>query len=204
MYSIRRHLEQIASQRAGNSRAILLTGPRRVGKTTLLGHLFCDASYVSMDNDLLLSQAEEDAGLFLQNNPAPLILGEVQKCPALLRRLKMIQDSTEQRSCFYLTASQEPMENAGHFLAMEMAGLSLREIHGVDFNLHFVPSPEYLAQRETHLKKYPATIWETIHRGSFPELYASPAPEWSEFYRSWSRTSIVLSAQSIIRRLSAL
>ena len=52
-----------------------------------------------------------------------------------------------------------------------MEGLSLREIYGVEFQDHFIPSEEYIAKREQEMKPYGGDIWETIHRGSFPELY---------------------------------
>ena len=61
---------------------------------------------------------------------------------------------------------------------MEMEGLSLREINEVVFNKHFVPDNEYLSAREGVLKKYKGDIWEIIHRGSYPELYANHSKEW--------------------------
>ena len=87
MYSIKRHIESIVARRAKNSKAILLTGPRQVGKSTLFKHLFGSANQVSFDDDLLLAQAAEDTGLFLLNNPCPLIIDEVQKCPSNFNKL---------------------------------------------------------------------------------------------------------------------
>lgn len=102
---------------------------------------------MSFDDDLLLAQATEDAGLFLMNNPSPLMIDEVQKCPSIFNHLKIILDNTDKNSNFFLTGSQklQLMENvsdslAGIISAMEPEGLSLREIYGVDFNRHFVPS----------------------------------------------------------------
>ena len=83
MYSIQRHIEPIVARRAKNSKAILLTGPRQVGNSTLFRHLFREANQVTFDDDLLLTQASEDIGLFLMNNPCPLMIDEVQKCPSI-------------------------------------------------------------------------------------------------------------------------
>ena len=195
MYLIKRHIEPVVARRAKNSKAILLTGPRQVGKSTLFKHLFSDVNQVTFDDDLLLAQAAEDVGLFLLNNPCPLMIDEVQKCPSIFNRLKIVLDNTDKLSNFYLTGSQklQLMENisdslAGRISIVELDGLSLREINEVDFNQHFVPSAEYLNEREKYLKKYSVDIWETIHRGSFPELYVNPEREWIDYYQSYVKT----------------
>ena len=206
MYSIVRHIEPIVAKRAKNSKAILLTGPRQVGKSTLFKHLFSDANQVTFDDDLTLAQAAEDVGLFLLNNPCPLMIDEVQKCPSIFNRLKIVLDNTDRLSNFFLTGSQklQLMENvsdslAGRISIVELDGLSLREINNVDFNRHFIPSEEYLSEREKHLKKYSADIWETIHRGSYPELYANPEREWIDYYQSYVKTYLERDVNRLIK-----
>ena len=206
MYSIIRHIEPIVERRARNSKAILLTGPRQVGKSTLFKHLFSSANQVTFDDDLMLAQASEDVGLFLMNNPCPLMIDEVQKCPSIFNRLKIVLDNTDKLSNFYLTGSQklQLMENvsdslAGRISIVELEGLSLREINGVNFNRHFVPTEEYLAEREKHLKKYGTDIWATIHRGSYPELYANPEREWIDYYQSYVKTYLERDVNKLIK-----
>ena len=206
MYSIKRHIEPIVERRAKNSKAILLTGPRQVGKSTLFKHLFSDANQVTFDDDLLLAQASEDIGLFLLNNPCPLVIDEVQKCPSIFNRLKIILDNTEQLSNFFLTGSQKLQlmadiseSLAGRISIVELDGLSLREIYGVDFNRHFVPSSEYITERENHMKKYAGDIWQTIHRGSYPELYANPEREWVDYYQSYVKTYLERDVNQLIK-----
>ena len=206
MYLIKRHIEPVAARRAKNSKAILLTGPRQVGKSTLFKHLFSDVNQVTFDDDLLLAQAAEDVGLFLLNNPCPLMIDEVQKCPSIFNRLKIVLDNTDKLSNFYLTGSQklQLMENisdslAGRISIVELDGLSLREINEVDFNQHFVPSAEYLNEREKYLKKYSADIWETIHRGSFPELYVNPEREWIDYYQSYVKTYLERDVNRLVK-----
>lgn len=206
MYSIKRHIEPVVARRAKNSKAILLTGPRQVGKSTLFKHLFSDVNQVTFDDDLLLAQAAEDVGLFLLNNPCPLMIDEVQKCPSIFNRLKIVLDNTEKLSNFFLTGSQklQLMENvrdslAGRISIVELEGLSLREINDVDFNRHFVPTEDYLSEREKHLKKYSADIWETIHRGSYPELYANPEREWIDYYQSYVKTYLERDVNKLIK-----
>ena len=75
---------------------------------------------------------------------------------------------------------------AGRVSITELTGLSLREIHGVKFNRHFVPTEGYLKEREQARKPY-GNLWETIHRGSYPELY-DVERDWQEYYASYVST----------------
>ena len=75
---------------------------------------------------------------------------------------------------------------AGRVSITELSGLSLREIHGIKFNQHFVPTDEYLKEREQELKTYDH-LWETIHKGSYPELY-DVERDWQEYYSSYVST----------------
>lgn len=206
MYSIKRHIAPIIERRAKNSKAILLTGSRQVGKSTLFKHLFGDLNQVTFDDDLLLAQATEDIGLFLMNNPAPLVIDEVQKCPSIFNKLKIILDNTEKHGNFFLTGSQklQLMEGineslAGRISVVELDGLSLREIYDVNFDRHFVPSPEYINEREKSIEKYDGDIWNTIHRGSYPELYSNPEREWIDYYQSYVKTYLERDVNKLIK-----
>ncbi|MBO4766329.1 MAG: ATP-binding protein [Lachnospiraceae bacterium] len=206
MYSIKRHIEPVVERRAGNSKAIALTGPRQVGKSTLFKHIFSNVRQVTFDDDLLLAQATEDPGLFMLNNPSPLMIDEVQKCASIFNRLKIELDQTDSYGNYYLTGSQklQLMENVSESLAgrvslMELEGLSLREIYDVGFNKHFIPSEEYLSDREQHLKKYRGDIWAIIHRGSYPELYANPDKEWVDFYQSYVKTYLERDVNKLLK-----
>ena len=206
MYSIKRHIAPIIERRAKNSKALLLTGSRQVGKSTLFKHLFGDLNHVTFDDDLLLAQATEDIGLFLMNNPAPLVIDEVQKCPSIFNKLKIILDNTEEHGNFFLTGSQklQLMEGiseslAGRISVVELDGLSLREIYDVDFNHHFVPSPEYISEREKAIRKYDGDIWDIIHRGSYPELYSNPEREWIDYYQSYVKTYLERDVNQLVK-----
>ena len=88
---------------------------------------------------------------------------------------------------------------AGRISILELDGLSLREINGIDFNRHFVPSQEYIQEREKCLKPYTANLWDTIHRGSYPELYANPEREWIDYYQSYVRTYLERDVNRLIK-----
>ena len=206
MYSIKRHIEAIVEQRAKNSKAIMLTGPRQVGKSTLFKHLFGTVNQVTFDDDLLLAQAEGDMNLFLLNNPCPLMIDEIQKCPAIFNKLKITLDNTDTYGNFYLTGSQklQLMEGvseslAGRVSVVELEGLSLREIYTVPFTKHFIPTENYLKEREGAIRNYREKLWETIHRGSYPELYSNTDKEWVDFYQSYVKTYLERDVNKLIK-----
>ena len=64
---------------------------------------------------------------------------------------------------------------------VELEGLSLREIYTVPFTKHFIPTENYLKEREGAIRNYREKLWETIHRGSYPELYSNTDKEWVDF-----------------------
>lgn len=121
----------------------------------LIRHEFPEYNRVNFDDRLARLQAKEEPGLFFLNNSCPLFIDEVQKESSILEDIKRIVDESEERGMFILTGSQklERMKGmseslAGRVSVTELTGLSLREIHGVTFNRHFVPTAEYLEERE--------------------------------------------------------
>lgn len=127
------------------------------------------------------------------NNPCPLFIDEVQKENSILEEIKIIVDETDERGMFILSGSQklELMKGmseslAGRVSIAELSGLSLREIHKIKFNKHFVPTKEYISTREKEIKPY-KNLWDTIHKGSYPELYEIER-DWQEYYSSYVAT----------------
>lgn len=193
MAYIERAVAEIVKHRVATSKCTLITGARQIGKSTLVQHEFSEYNRANFDDRLTRLQAKEEPRLFFLNNPRPLFIDEVQKESGILEEIKRIVDETDERGMFILSGSQnlELMKGmseslAGRVSITELAGLSLREIHGVKFNRHFVPTEEYLREREKELKSY-TDLWETIHRGSYPELY-DVERDWQEYYASYVST----------------
>ena len=190
---IERAITDVLKKRVAASKALLITGARQVGKSTLVRHAFPEFGRANFDDRLTRLQAREEPKLFFMNNPRPLFIDEVQKEPGVLEEVKLIVDESDKRGEFILSGSQELelMKGASESLAgrvsvVELAGLSLRELNGIAFNRHFVPTDAYLQQREKHIRPY-GDIWETVHKGLYPELYDVDR-DWQDFYSSYVAT----------------
>jgi hypothetical protein len=193
MAYIERAITPILKERLNASKCTLITGARQVGKSTLVKHEFPEFNKANFDDKLTRLQAKEEPKLFFLNNPCPLFIDEVQKENSILEDIKMIVDGSEERGQFLLSGSQnlELMKGmseslAGRVSVTELSGLSMREIHGVAFNRHFIPNEAYLTAREKEIKPY-MDLWETIHKGSYPELY-DVERDWQEYYSSYVST----------------
>lgn len=193
MAYIERAITPVLKRRAASSKCVLVTGARQVGKSTLVRHEFQNYHRANFDDRLTRLQAREEPKLFFRNHPCPLFIDEVQKENSVLEEIKLIVDESEERGQFLLSGSQklELMKGmseslAGRVSVSELTGLSLREIYGVKFNRHFIPSEEYMSEREQELIPY-HDIWEIIHKGSYPELYDRER-EWEEYYSSYVAT----------------
>ncbi|MDR1708739.1 MAG: ATP-binding protein [Candidatus Accumulibacter sp.] len=161
-------------------RILLLTGQRQVGKSTLLKAMAAGTArrFVSLDHLPLRKLAREDPELFLQQNPPPLIVDEVQYAPELFPYLKIYADEhPEHKGAFWLSGSQKYrlMEGvreslAGRIAIVDLLGLSFREKRRAPAYAPFLPAlaappiDEELAPKPTARDVY-RLIWE----GSLPE-----------------------------------
>lgn len=195
---IKRHAEETVRELSRMFGAVLVAGPRQAGKTTMLEKLTRGMNYVTLDDPLLRAGAEEESGTFFKDNPPPVFVDEIQKAPALFEQIKMLLDRERKKGQFFMCGSQQfkMMKGVSESLAgriglVTLLGFSLRESRGIGFDLPFLPTGEYFAQR----KQYTANIsydevWNTIHRGSMPELYDNPDFNWQMFYGAYVRTYI--------------
>ncbi len=184
---------------------LMLTGPRQVGKTTLLKSLCEDAAgqparrYVTLDNPLMLALAREEPALFLQRFPPPVLIDEIQYAPGLLPLIKEAVDASGKKGQYWLTGSQpfHLMQNVGESLAgrvavMHLQGLSLGESLGHGALLHpFLPECSSTLAPCALVTPHGAPlnwVFERIWRGSFPALHVEDAPDRDLFYASYLQT----------------
>jgi uncharacterized protein len=157
--------------------ALVITGGRQTGKTTLLQHLFPEASFASLDLPSAAYQADERSEEFLRSYPEPVILDEVQYAPGLFRYLKAAIDAKRsERGRFLMTGSQKfsLMQSLSESLAGRVAVLELDTLASTEI-LAAIPEEIILPE-------------EILWRGGFPELWRDREIEPRLFYSSYVAT----------------
>lgn len=195
---IKRHAEKTVQELAKMFGAVLVAGPRQVGKTTMLEQLTSNMNYVTLDDPIVRASAGEESATFFKDNPPPVFVDEIQKAPILFEQIKMLLDRERKKGQFFMCGSQQfkMMKGVSESLAgriglVTLLGFSLRESHGVDYDMPFIPTEDYFAERKKHLINLPYDeVWKTIHRGSMPELHDNPDFDWQMFYGAYVRTYI--------------
>ena len=206
MKYIERSISSYIQKAEKSFKAVLVTGARQTGKSTLLKQLFPDKKYVTFDDPFLEDQAKQNANMFMSLNQPPVTFDEVQRVPNLFRYIKIECDSRNEYGLYCLSGSQpfKLMKSVSESLSgrvsiVELAPLSLREIQGDRFARPFLPTMDYILERQTSVRK-PDNLWQIIHRGCYPELYQNPDLDWQQFYASYVKTYL----ERDVRDLSAV
>ena len=177
MSFIKRELETNLLKAAKQFSAVILTGARQVGKSTLVRELFPEYSYVSLDEIDTRTYAQDDPRGFLKSYPYPLIIDEIQEAPELLSYVKKIIDENRSKTgLFIITGSQQfaLMEGVQETLAGRAAVL---ELHTLSIN-------ELLEVRKLKNKDW---AW-IVQRGSYPELWSKKSIDLQLWYSSYIKT----------------
>ena len=135
MNYINRTLEQVLLKAVQQFPALVLTGPRQTGKSTLLKYLFPDYNYITFDDISVRSIAAKDPALFISTLKTPVIIDEIQYLPELLNYIKIHIDNDRVNGRFILTGSQmfnvmQGMSEtlAGRIALFELLPLSFQEL----------------------------------------------------------------------------
>ncbi len=169
--------------------AVVLSGARQSGKTTLLQTAFPDCRYVTLDLPSVAEQAERNPDQFLAENPAPLLVDEVQHAPGLFRYLKVAIDADRHSmGRFILTGSQHftlmrgvSESLAGRCGVAELENLSLDEIEPVAGTQHGRGS-----------------LLRLLVRGQFPELWRDRKVPARSFFTSYLATYLERDVRQIL------
>lgn len=130
MAYIKRGLEKKILSLSQEYSAILITGPRQVGKTTVLRQLMNEArAYVTLDDLEERALARNDPALFWQMHSRPILIDEIQYAPQLFSYIKIEIDNGAAPGSFWLIGSQA-------FRMMELAQESLAGRAGQMLNVH--------------------------------------------------------------------
>ena len=202
---IPRALEQVVIKHSKHFKVVVVTGPRQVGKTTMLRHLIAKEqergtyrAYVTLDNTALRAVAKEDPALFLQRYQPPILIDEIQYAPELLPYIKALVDESDEKGLFWLTGSQpfHLMKNVSESLAgrasiVELLGLSQTELSGVKTE-PFASHEDYFLRRVSLTKKRNVQeIFSSMIRGSFPEITLSEESLIADRYESLISTYLM-------------
>lgn len=199
MEYISRNLEKVVMQVTNEYPVVLVTGPRQVGKTTMLQKLMegTDRSYVSLDDLNERSLAKNDPELFLQLHKPPVLIDEVQYAPELFTYIKIIVDKNHNAGDFWLTGSQifKLMQGVRESLAGRVAVLSLTSLSQAEICngsiSPFTIDIDGLMDRSKQRKMADATeIFERIFKGSMPALVSGQNNNSQIFYSSYLSTYI--------------
>lgn len=201
MQYIERTLERKFLHMSSFFKAVLVTGARQVGKTTMLKHLAegQNRTYVTLDNSMARMLAQSDPVLFFQTYKPPVIIDEVQNAPELFGQIKIMCDESEETGRFWLTGSQQfhMMKHvretlAGRIGVLELYGLSGSEIEGVHFDDTLDFSLPCLLERQKQVKKNDIVdIFESIWRGGMPQVLLADAEQRQEYYHSYVDTYLM-------------
>lgn len=208
---IARHMEKIVMALTEQYPAIMIVGPRQVGKTTMLEHLMAQEGRgrkkVTLDDLSERELAKTDPKMFFQLHKPPLLIDEVQYAPELFPYIKMMVDERQNPGDFWMTGSQlfKMMEGvqeslAGRVALLHLSPLSQSEILGYADHAPFQVEFDLLAARqETRNVCDTPALFQRIYRGGMPALVTGKYDSASIFYSSYIDTYM----ERDVRRLSS-
>jgi predicted AAA+ superfamily ATPase len=196
---VERSLSATLNRAARQFPAIVLTGPRQSGKTTLIQHHFGQTHrYCSLDDPLIREQAASDPNLLMDRFKPPVMFDEIQYAPSLLHTIKAeIDRHRSVRGQFVITGSQAfPLMQgvteslAGRAAVLSLLSLDQRERLGIsDGDL----SPRGALERGAELdRRSPCESVEELAvallRGGFPEPALDTGIDKTLWHASYVRT----------------
>lgn len=197
---IQRHMEKTLESVSKMFSAVIITGARQVGKTTMLRNYADDIRYLTLDDLQILNMARENTAIFFNAYKPPIIIDEIQYEPKLFHYIKMIADEKREKGLFFMTGSQSfhLMKNVTESLAgrvgiLELSGLSYREIKGINYKKPFLPLSEHFEAISPLISKLDYwDIMEIIQKGSYPAIYEGNYDEEQtrRFFNDYLRTYI--------------
>ncbi len=198
---IKRELERKFIEMNSFFKAVLVTGARQVGKTTMLKHLAekTERTYVTLDDIAIRELAQSDPALFFQTFKPPILIDEVQHAPQLFERIKLLCDQTEDTGLFWLTGSQHfgMMKHvreslAGRIGILELYSLSQREKKGILMDEPLDFSFQSLQFRQEKIPNTDVTqIFDHIWRGGMPKVMSANEEIRQEYFNSYVDTYLM-------------
>lgn len=213
MKYITRELEKVVSQASKEYPVVLVTGPRQVGKTTMLLKLMegTDRRYVTLDDLNERSMAKTDPELFLQLHKPPVLIDEVQYAPELFTYIKVHVDKSHDPGAFWLTGSQvfKLMRGvqeslAGRVAVLSLTSLSQAEIYGAATEPFTVDLEALAVRSEAGKEADTEEIFARIYRGSMPAIVSGAKSNSQIFYGSYLSTYMERDVRELSEAIDSL
>lgn len=214
MAYINRAMEATFKRMAQEFSVVLLTGPRQVGKTTMLKRLAeaegVNREYVTLDDITEREMAKNDPKLFLQLHKPPVFIDEVQYAPELFPYIKIYVDEHQQAGDFWLTGSQifKLMDGvqeslAGRVCLLHMSPLSQAEACGCTSEPFTVDFERLLMRSKAVTPARIQEVFERIWRGGMPAIVSGVKKEQEAVYSSYISTYIDRDVKEIADRVDS-
>ena len=213
MRYIARNLEKVVLEVTKEYPVVLVTGPRQVGKTTMLQKLMegTDRNYVSLDDLNERNLAKTDPEMFLQLHKPPILIDEVQYAPELFVYIKIHVDKYHNAGDFWLTGSQEfklmsgiQESLAGRVAVLSLTSLSQAEICGGEMQPFTLDIEKLSARRKERTEADTGVIFDWIFRGSMPAIVSEKNSNSRIFYSSYLTTYIERDVREVSDAIDSL
>ena len=200
----KRHIKNAINSNLKDYPAVLITGERQVGKSTIFENEY-NYKTITLDNINTLEGIKNDAVGVISSYDKPLVIDEVQKEQTIFNALKYLIDKNKNTGEYLLTGSQkfELMKNVSESLSgrigiLQLLGLSNRELNNEKFYEPFLPTKDYLLNRKSKNTFNQKKLWSNIQRGSFPKLYDDINFDFERFYSNYIDTYVERDVRNIL------
>ena len=215
MKYISRHIEKYITELSKTWSALLLTGPRQSGKTTMLRNLAekenIGREYVSLDDLTMREMAKNEPKMFLQLHKPPILIDEVQYAPELFTYIKIYIDEHHNPGDFWLTGSQifrlmhgVQESLAGRVAVLHMSPLSQRELISAPARPFSTDFETLLKDSSTIHSVTTPQMYERIWNGCMPGLAGGTYADRDMFYSSYISTYIERDVRELSGSIDAL
>ena len=207
MKYLKREIERKFLKMNSHFKAILVTGARQVGKTTMLKHLSegSDRTYVTLDNRMARDLAKSDPVMFFQVYQPPILIDEIQKAPELFEQIKIMCDESDEKGLFWITGSQQykMMKQvretlAGRIGILNLYSLSQREKQGILIEDELDLTLQGLLKRQQLFNKNNiVNVFNHIWTGGMPDVQSVDSEIRDEYFNSYVETYLMRDATEV-------
>lgn len=200
---IRRAIEPQIAEANQSFPVLLVVGPKKSGKTTMLKRLSDGRAYVSLNDLDERFLAQNDPVLFLQRHCPPVIIDDIQYAPQLLPHIKDVIESASHSGDYWLASSHDYSESAQKILSgqvkiVKLLGLSAAEIYYYPSE-PFIPYPKNLRNRSADNPRTLQEVYMDILKGGMPAVHSGETIDTESYYESYINEFLLQEAKGVAK-----